>query len=137
LRFLEGLCSWYALFVGPVGRSATEKVEGLAGWGQGFRQTVHIGCDACVWMRSQSLEQVVPSAVQGSPKAGEDQNCGQFGSFLDLLEITPAEVRLFGQCLLRQTGRCAEPVDIFSEGPVVGLAHQCRLAGTLIARSAR
>jgi len=87
-------------------------------------------------MKSQPLEQVFPGAIQGSAQFGQHRDGRGFGTALDFLKITPAQVSFFSQRLLRKSGRCAQPIDIFPKDMAVGLSHRCTLAGTTACRSA-
>jgi len=87
-------------------------------------------------MESQPLEQVLPGAIQCSAQLGQHRDSGGFGTTLDFLEITPAQVGLFSEPLLREGRRCAQPIDIFPKDLAVGLSHRRTLAGTPAARSA-
>src|SRR6266853_4578452 len=80
---------------------------------------------------SEPFQQIIPCATQSLTQFGQHWNGRRFGTALDLLEKTPAQVGLLRQRLLRQgTGR-AQTVHIFAKDLAGGWSHQPSLARTL------
>lgn len=85
---------------------------------------------------SQPFEQIIPGAIQSLAQLGEHRDGGGLGAALDLLKITPAQIGFLGKRLLRQTGRHAQTIDIFSKNLADTGSHPCSLAATAISESA-
>ena len=87
-------------------------------------------------MDSQSPEQIIPGAIQSLSQLGEHRNGGGFGTALDLLKITSAQVGFFRQRLLRQTGCHAQAIDVPPKNLAGSRTHPRSLAGSAISVSA-
>ena len=75
-------------------------------------------------IKSHALHQFVPRDAKCQAQSGRHFDGWRVLARLDHLDITAADICLFGKLLLGQCSRITQSINILSEAPVFELAHE-------------